>query len=153
MDIWSLPTIDQHKVDREMFMYEPKASERKLQGAKTMNNWLQVFYVLDCIMGHKHPQQCSKLFIHTDYIYNAYKAHGGAAGWRYNEEFGRRLELQPDIRWGVKAANLWLCLMTAQKAIPLSSTLQKPQGTVVVRCPGACWLYNKGNCRFAGSCK
>lgn len=36
-----------------------------------MCNWLQAFSVLGCIMGQKHPERCSELFIYMDLVYNA----------------------------------------------------------------------------------
>lgn len=74
VDIWSLVTIDQHTVDKERRMTEFEY-DHKLKVAKKMNNWLQEFAVLGCIMGQKHPERCSQLFVYP----NAYKTHGRMA--------------------------------------------------------------------------
>lgn len=78
VDIWSLVTIDQHGVNKKRRLMESKYDCKPKVG-KTMNNWLQAFAVLGCVMGHKHPERCSQLFVYLDTIYNTYKMHGGLA--------------------------------------------------------------------------
>lgn len=151
IDIWSLLSVDQTTVDRERRVYSDKVTDRKPKVARTMNNWLQAFSVLGCAMGQRHPERCSELFLYMDSVYSAYKSHGGSAWWKYDKDFRRRLSLQPEIGWGVKATDVWLRLMMAQKASPFQSTgaASSPsvQGAVAVRRPGACWLYNDGHCK------
>lgn len=79
IDIWGLVTVDQHTVDKEQRIYAEKTADRKPRVAKTMNNWLQAFAVLGCVMGQKHPERCSELFVYLDSVYSAYKSHGGPA--------------------------------------------------------------------------
>lgn len=157
VDIWSLISIDQHTVDKERRVVDPRPVDRKVKVAKTMNNWLQAFAVLGCVMGEKHPERCSQLFVYFDTIYNAYKSHGGAAWWRYDEEFRRRLALHPEIGWDSKATDLWLRLMMAQKpSFPSGATgagASPASGSVASRRPGTCWLFNEGHCKFYGLCK
>lgn len=134
---------------RETVVCKPKV-------AKTMNNWLQAFSVLGCVMGEKHPERCSELFIYLDFIYSAYKSHGGLAWWRYDEQFRRKLTFQPEIGWGMKAMDVWLLLMMSQKPVPFPSTAAKPgigPGSVAGRRTGTCWLFNEGHCKFYGLCK
>lgn len=95
--------------------------------AKTMNKWFQAFAVLGCMMGEKHPEWCSELFIYLDFVYSAYKAHGGSAWWRYDEQFRRWLALQPEIGWGMKATDVWLHLMMSQKALPFPTAATHPR--------------------------
>lgn len=106
VDIWCLLTII-NPVDKEHRVPDSKY-DRKPHVPKTMNNWLQAFTVLGCIMGQKHPKQCSQLFIYLDTIYNTYKTHGGMSWWQYDEDFRRRLSLQPDIGWDVKFTDVWM---------------------------------------------
>lgn len=157
VDIWSLISVDQHTVDRERRVFTEKPADKKPKVAHTMNNWLQAFSVLGCVMGQRHPDRCSELFVYMDSVYNAYKSHGGSAWWRYDEDFRRRLSLQPEIGWGVKATDVWLRLMMAQKSAPFHAAATVPgpnsSGAVAVRRPGACWLYNDGHCKFFGLCK
>lgn len=157
VDIWSLVSVDQHTVDRERRVYSEKPVDRKPRVARTMNNWLQAFSVLGCLMGQRHPERCSELFIYMDSVYSAYKSHGGSAWWKYDEDFHRRLSLQPEIGWGVKATDVWLRLMMAQKQSPFqpaaAASGSGTSGAVAVRRPGACWLYNEGHCKFFGLCK
>lgn len=56
-----------------------------------------------------------------DSVYSAYKSHCGSAWGKYDEDFRRRLSLQPEIGWGVKATDVWLRLMMAQKQSPFQS--------------------------------
>lgn len=157
VDIWSLISVDQHTVDRERRVFSEKPADRKPKVARTMNNWLQAFSVLGCVMGQRHPERCSELFVYLDSVYSAYKSHGGSAWWRYDEDFRRRLAIQPEIGWGVKATDVWLRLMMAQKPSPFQSPATGSSsaipGSVAVRRPGACWLYNDGHCKFFGLCK
>ncbi|XP_069813242.1 uncharacterized protein [Dendropsophus ebraccatus] len=159
IDIWSLISVEQPSIDRERRFPDSRPYDRRPKPAKTMNNWIQAFAVMGCVMGQRHPERCQELFIYFDTIYNAYKSHGGSAWWRYDEEFRRRLSLHPDIGWGVKATDVWLRLMTAPQrsySFPSAATAAgapAAQGAVAVRRPGACWLYNEGHCRFAGLCK
>lgn len=94
VDIWSLVSVDQHTVDRERRVYSEKPVDRKPRVARTMNNWLQAFSVLGCLMGQRHPERCSELFIYMDSVYNAYKALGGntmrisAGGSRCSQKLG-----------------------------------------------------------------
>lgn len=81
IDIWSLMTVDQHTIDRECRVYTVRP-----RVAKTMGNWLHAFLVLGCMMGQKHPERCSELFIYMDLVYSAYKFHGGNVWWQHNEE-------------------------------------------------------------------
>lgn len=108
-------------------------------------------------MALRHPERSAELFVHMDSIYGAYKSHGGSAWWRYDEEFHRRLALHPEIGWGVKATDLWLRLMMAQKAQPFPSAAagssSNVQGAVAMCRPRAYSLYNKGHCKFIALCK
>ncbi|XP_069584840.1 uncharacterized protein [Ranitomeya imitator] len=156
IDIWSLVSTDQHSIDRERRLGE-KTYERKPKVAKTINNWLQAFAVLGCVMGEKHPERCSELFIYLDSIYNSYKAHGGSAWWKYDEDFRRRLAANPQLGWGMKATDSWLRLMMAQRATqsfhgPAAGSGNNAAATVMRR-PGSCWLFNEGHCKFYGLCK
>ncbi|KAM4043804.1 uncharacterized protein ACNLHF_014087 [Anomaloglossus baeobatrachus] len=157
VDIWSLISTDQHSVDRERRPGE-KFYDRKPKVAKTINNWLQAFAVLGCVMGQRHPERCSELFIYMDSIYSSYKAHGGSAWWKYDEDFRRRLDLQPHLGWGVKATDSWLRLMMAQRFLqPFPGGAAAPgsqsTGAVAVRRPGTCWLFNDGFCKYHTLCK
>lgn len=80
--------------DRERHVFSDKSADRMPKVARTMNNWLQAFSVLGCVMGQRHPERC--LFFWTRYT----KSHGGSAWWKYNKDFRRRLSLQPDNGWG-----------------------------------------------------
>lgn len=157
VDIWSLISVDQHTVDRERRAYSERTVDRKPKVARTMNNWLQAFSVLGCVMGQRHPERCPELFTYFDSVYSAFKSHGGTAWWKYDEDFRRRLSLQPEIGWGVKATDVWLRLMMSQKQLPFqppaAASGSSTSGAVAVRRPGACWLYNEGHCRFFGLCK
>lgn len=51
VDIWSLITVDHHTVDRERLVCSEKPADRKPQVACSMNNWLQSFSILGCVMG------------------------------------------------------------------------------------------------------
>ncbi|CAJ0959820.1 unnamed protein product [Ranitomeya imitator] len=87
---------EQHSVDKERRVGE-RVYDRKPKVAKTINNWLQAFAVLGCVMGEKHPERCSELFIYMDSIYSSYKSHGGSAWWKYDEDFRRRLAVNPHL--------------------------------------------------------
>lgn len=157
VDIWSLITVDQSTVDKERRMGD-RPMDRKPRVAKTIGNWLQAFAVLGCVLGQKHPERCSELFVYLDIIYNAYRSHGGSAWWRYDEEFRRRLALQPGVGWGSKATDVWLRIMTALRAPapPFPGGANGSHGgggSVAVKRPGTCWLFNEGHCRFYGLCK
>lgn len=153
VDVWSLVSADQHTIDKERRVAE-KPAERKLRVARTINNWLQAFAVLGCIMGQKHPERCSELFVYLDMIYSAYKSYGGSAWWRYDEEFRRRLALHPEIGWDSKATDLWLRLMMAQKSSFPSGAAGAgagpASGSAASGRPGTCWLFNEGHCKFYG---
>ncbi|XP_075203963.1 uncharacterized protein LOC142310334 isoform X1 [Anomaloglossus baeobatrachus] len=129
IDIWSLVSVDQHTIDRERRPNTDRWIDRKPKVARTMGNWLQAFSVLGHVMGQKHPERCSELFAYMDLIYNAYKSHGGTAWHRYDEEFRRRLALQPEIGWGVKATDVWLRLMMSQR--PFQPAAAPPQHPTV----------------------
>lgn len=66
IDIWGLLTVDQHTVDKERRVFLERPANRKPRVAKTMSNWLQEFSVLGCLMGQKHPERCSELFVYLD---------------------------------------------------------------------------------------
>ncbi|XP_069605972.1 uncharacterized protein [Ranitomeya imitator] len=156
IDIWSLVSTEQHSVDKERRVGE-RVYDRKPKVAKTINNWLQAFAVLGCVMGEKHPERCSELFIYMDSIYSSYKSHGGSAWWKYDEDFRRRLAVNPHLGWGVNATDSWLWLMMAQKTMQpfpgASAGSASNAGSAVVRRPGTCWLFNEGHCKFYGLCK
>ncbi|KAG8538156.1 hypothetical protein GDO81_023203 [Engystomops pustulosus] len=65
--------------------------------------------------------------------------------------------LNPEIGWGVKAADVWLRLMVSPKppfqAAATSTSASSAAAGVAVRRPGACWLFNEGHCKFFGLCK
>ena len=157
IDIWSLVSADQHTIDRERKPYTDKSFERRPRVARTIGNWLQAFAVLGGIMGEKHPERCSELFVYLDSVYNAYKSHGGSAWWKYDEEFRRRLALQPEVGWGCKATDVWLRLMMAQRQTPFlggaAASSANQQGAAATKRPGTCWLFNEGHCKFYGLCK
>lgn len=114
-------------------------------------------FFLGCIMGQRHPERCSELFVYVDVIYNAYRSHGGTTWWCYDKEFHRRFALQPSVGWDMKASDLWLRIMTAPRPQPFPSSatgLAPPAGGLVaVKRPGTCWLFNEGHCRFYGLCR
>ncbi|KAM3931107.1 LOW QUALITY PROTEIN: uncharacterized protein RB166_004615 [Leptodactylus fuscus] len=90
-------------------------------------------------------------------IFTAHKLYGGTAWWKYDEEFRRRLALQPEVGWASKATNIWIQLMLSPKPVaslfPSAAAGGAGSPSAAVRRPGACWMFNEGHCHFFASCR
>ncbi|XP_075694192.1 uncharacterized protein LOC142660963 isoform X1 [Rhinoderma darwinii] len=157
VDIWSLVSVEQVTVDKERGF--ERGSDRKAKVAKTFGNWVQCYATLAHVICQRYPGKGAELFVYFDTIFSAHRLHGGAAWWRYDEEFRRRLALSPDISWATKATDVWLQLILAQgsrqqRPFPSAAAAPGPApGVAAARPTGACWLYNEGHCRFFATCK
>ncbi|XP_066437364.1 uncharacterized protein [Eleutherodactylus coqui] len=154
VDIWSLLSVEHVSVDKERFAERDK----KPKVAKTFSNWLQAMLTLAHVICQYQPGKGPELLVYINTIHSAYKLHGGAAWWRYDEDFRRRISGTSHVSWATKATDAWIQLILAQKPTkPLfqsNSTVTGGQQAPVPHKPsGSCWAFNEGNCRFLAACK
>ncbi|CAJ0947984.1 unnamed protein product [Ranitomeya imitator] len=102
VEIFSLLPLEKFNLDKGKKEDSKKEEEEKRRWRlipQTFANWQQAFFILAGVIGEKFSENCTGLFCYVDAIGEAYRAYGGQAWLRYDEQFRQRKAIRPEIKW------------------------------------------------------
>lgn len=105
MEIFTLLPLEKFNLD----ILKPEESKKDDEEKRwyqliprTFANWLQAFTILGSVIGEKAPEHCSALFVYLEAISEAHRTYGGVTWLCCDEQFQKRMAIQPFLRWDHK---------------------------------------------------